>query len=458
MPHLTRPRLRLWLLFVTALVALVGVSATPAPARADTPSTIQAAYAATGGAAGPLGAATSAETCGLPQGGCTQGFEHGTYYWRESTGAHYVLSGVLATGYAALGGPGGAVGYPVTDPSCTPGLCAQQFASGDVLTSSPVRGLHHLTGGAAGQWWSYEGNVAGGLGDPISDSYAVGAWHEVDFQRGSLVDYGDLYPYVVKVQYALSDEWLSWGRAAGMGLPIAAESCGLVGGGCLQRFQDGALYWSPATGARAVRFALAQGYRGIAEQNGGLGYPVAEEGCGKRSGGCSQEFQGGTELWSPASGALAVRGALRSAYRAQGWENGRLGYPVTNEACGKRSGGCSQEFQGGTELWSPAGGAHSVLGAIRAEYQAQGWENGVLGYPISDEACGKRDGGCSQEFQGGTVLWSPSSGAHLVTGAVRSAYAARGWENSGYGYPVAEPTGAGNGRSAQRFQGGSITA
>ena len=76
-----------------------------------------------------------------------------------------------------------------------------------------------------------------------------------------------------------------------------------------------------------------------------MGYPIAEEVCGKRDGGCSQEFEHGTLYWSPASGTHAVMGALRDAYRAQGGENGKLGYPIAEQVGG---GPYTQQFQGGT--------------------------------------------------------------------------------------------------------------
>jgi uncharacterized protein with LGFP repeats len=564
-PLSRRTRPRPWVLVVAVLLWVLGAAATPASAEtAPATSPIQAAYAASGGAAGPLGAATSAETCGLPQGGCTQSFEHGTYYWRSGAGAHHVLSGVLSAGHAAAGGPGGVLGYPRQDTGPCPGadgscrqqfengweiwspatgahavpdvvsdrpftavyrsatlgyptsevdctlrgagcvqafqhgavylgpteqsgvemddgpirtaweaagaqdgtlgypardlacgtdqLCAQLFDSGTTLTTSPTTGVHRISGEVSNRWY-VAGGVQGSLGAPTDDTFSVGEGYGQDFQHGSVYGVGQTTRIV---RYALLDEWTAWGRLTGMGWPQADEQCGLVGNGCLQRFGNGGIYWSPATGAKAVRGALGSGFRGMGEQNSGLGYPVTEQGCGKRANGCSQEFQGGTLLWSGASGTGSVRGALRDEYRSQGWENGRLGYPVGGEACGKRDGGCAQEFQGGTELWSPTSGAHSVLGALRSEYASVGWENGVLGYPVADEACGKRGGGCSQEFQGGTLLWSPTTGAHLVTGSIRSTYAARGWENSSYGYPVADPRPVAA-RATQSFQGGTIT-
>ncbi|MEU2348766.1 hypothetical protein [Modestobacter sp. NPDC049651] len=563
------PRLRPWVLLAAVLLCLaLGM---PRASAAD-PSPIQTAWQATGGASGPLGAATSAETCGLRYGGCSQRFTHGTYYWSSSTGAHHVLDGVLADDWSRRGGLDGSLaypvedspvcavgsrcrqhfqngyetwtathgvhpvddrldgsksfglrwvapldaqlGYPVDDATCTlprggctqefehgalyyvpdyssawavldgairdvwtaqggvgswvgypfgdqlcgrSGVCAQQFGSDfprTVITWSSRSGAHHLSSTEVTSRWQ-RGGVDGALGAATGPERAVAGGFEQDFEHGSI--FGGDGLSAREVRYALWDEWTAWGRLTGMGRPLADERCSLEGDGCLQDFASGAIYWSPLTGAKAVRYAFAGEYERQGEQDGRLGYPVRSEGCGKRNGGCSQEFQGGTELWSGATGATTVYGALRSAYAAQGWENGRLGYPLGNEQCGGRDGGCVQELQGGTLLWSPGTGAHSVLGALRDRYRALGAETGDLGYPVTDEACGKRDGGCSQEFQGGTLLWSPVAGAHAVYFLIRDEYRQRGWENGRLGYPVAEKSCSGpDSGCRQTFQDGIV--
>ncbi len=55
-----------------------------------------------------------------------------------------------------------------------------------------------------------------------------------------------------------------------------------------------------------------------------------------------------------------------------------------------------------------------VLPQIRDAWAATGWERGELGLPRSDTFCGLRDGGCGQHFRGGSIYWSPGSGAHVV--------------------------------------------
>ncbi|GAB3713946.1 hypothetical protein GCM10028815_30770 [Mariniluteicoccus flavus] len=234
------------------------------------------------------------------------------------------------------------------------------------------------------------------------------------------------------------------------------EICGLRDGGCFQKFEGGSIYWKASTGAHFIRgriFAAAWGGQGW--ENGGLGYPTTDEHCGLRDRGCVQKFEGGLGYWSFASDAHAVWGAIGQRYAQLGWENSPLGYPTGAERCGLRDGGCFQSFQGGLVYFSGASGSHAVWGAIGERYAQLGWENSPLGYPTGAERCGLRDGGCVQSFQRGLAYFSLKAGTNPVWGAIGERYAQLGWENSPLGYPTgAEFCGLRDGGCAQRFQGG----
>jgi uncharacterized protein with LGFP repeats len=123
-------------------------------------------------------------------------------------------------------------------------------------------------------------------------------------------------------------------------------------------------------------------------------------------------FQGGTIFWSPATGAHDVRGEIRGRWAATGWERGGLGYPVTGDARAADGVGFFNHFQGGTIFWSPASGAHEVRGAIRDRWAATGWERGSLGYPTSNEY--DVSGGKRSDFQRGSIVWDARTGATTV--------------------------------------------
>jgi uncharacterized protein with LGFP repeats len=151
-----------------------------------------------------------------------------------------------------------------------------------------------------------------------------------------------------------------------------------------------------------------------------------------------------------------VSGTVNTAWQGAGAESGTLGYPTTGLICGLRNSGCGQVFQGGRIYSSTATGAHAVSGDILTAWAAQGFEAGALGYPTGDQACGLAGGGCGQNFQGGAVYSSSSSGAHAVSGAIATYWYGAGAESGTLGYPTSEAT-AVSGGTTQTFQGGRLT-
>ncbi|MGY1804691.1 LGFP repeat-containing protein [Blastococcus sp. SYSU D00922] len=199
---------------------------------------------------------------------------------------------------------------------------------------------------------------------------------------------------------------------------------------------------------------------GLWELNGGgtgvLGGPTGPQYCGLVQGGCGQHFQGGSVYWSPSTGAQMVSGAIAGSYASTGAQGGFLGYPAAPMVCGLAAGGCAQVFQGGSIFWSPASGAHPASAGIGAYWAGLGREGGPLGYPVTDMNCTLVDSGCGQWFERGSIYWSPSTGSISLTGAVNGSYRAQGAERSALRYPTAEMTCSGT-SCRQDFQGGSMT-
>jgi hypothetical protein len=89
--------------------------------------------------------------------------------------------------------------------------------------------------------------------------------------------------------------------------------------------------------------------------------------------------------FSPQTGAHEVHGAIRDKYNALGGAAGPLGLPLTDETGTPDGEGRFNHFQDGSIYWTERNGAAMVRGAIRHTWAAQGWETGILGYPIRDE-------------------------------------------------------------------------
>jgi hypothetical protein len=66
-----------------------------------------------------------------------------------------------------------------------------------------------------------------------------------------------------------------------------------------------------------------------------LGSPTSAEVCGLRDSGCLQHFQRGSIYWSPATGAQPSHGAIRARWGQLGWENGLGDVPGRGVARGR---------------------------------------------------------------------------------------------------------------------------
>ncbi|RKR20663.1 pregnancy-associated plasma protein-A [Arthrobacter oryzae] len=429
----------------------------PASGAFATWGATRATWASLGYEKGKLGYPSGTETCGLTSGGCYQTFQGGTIHWSPATGAVATWGGIRGA-WANLGFENGKLGYPTAGEVCglVQGGCSQAFQGGAVYYAPGV--------GAFATWdpirkaWGTQGYENGKLAYPTTNA-TCGQDGSCDqsFQGGFI--HWTAAAGAIATSGPIGTAWAALGSSRGqLGYPVASQVCGLVNGGCSQAFQGGAIHWSPATGAFATWGGIRTTWAGLGFEKGKLGYPAGKETCGLANGGCYQSFQGGTIHWSPAAGAFATWGAIRAAWGGLGYENGKLGYPVSNEICGLVNGGCYQAFQGGTIHWSPATGAFATWGGIRTTWAGLGFEKGNLGYPAGKETCGLINGGCYQSFQGGTIHWSPATGAFATSGPIRTTWGSLGYEKGRLGYPAsAQNCDLVTGACSQRFQNGTIT-
>jgi uncharacterized protein with LGFP repeats/peptidoglycan/xylan/chitin deacetylase (PgdA/CDA1 family) len=241
-----------------------------------------------------------------------------------------------------------------------------------------------------------------------------------------------------------------------LGAPVTAELPTPDGVGAFTHYQRGSIYWSPSTGPHVVLGDIKGTWAALGWENSAVGYPTTDELPTAGGTGAFNHFQRGSIYWSPATGAHAVLGSIREAWRGLGWEHSALGFPTTNELPTPGGAGAFNHFQHGSIYWSPATGAHEVRGDISAAWSALGWEQSALGFPTTDELPTPGGTGAFNHFQHGSIYWSPATGAHEVRGAIRDAWSAQGWEQGPLGFPTSdEHTSAGVQRSD--FQRGFIT-
>ncbi len=151
-----------------------------------------------------------------------------------------------------------------------------------------------------------------------------------------------------------------------------------------------------------------------------------------------------------------VVGAINAKYLSLGGCGSVLGAPITEERATPDAAGRYSVFERGSIYWTQAGGAFEVHGVIRDKWADVGWEAGMLGYPMTDETPTPDGVGRYNVFEGGSIYWSPDTGAHEVHGVIRDAWANTGWELGPLGYPTSDEHDVDTGRRSD-FEHGSIT-
>lgn len=202
---------------------------------------------------------------------------------------------------------------------------------------------------------------------------------------------------------------------------------------------------------------IREKWESVGGQNSFLGQPLTDELTTPDRVGRFNHFQGGSIYWTPQLGAHIIHGAIRDKWASLGYERGFLGYPTTDQSLTPHKQGEFIHFGSASIYWSAGTGAHIVLGDIRTKWAGLGWENSFLGFPLTDELPTPDRIGRFNHFQGGSIYWTPETGAHEVHGAIRDKWAQLGWERSFLGYPTHDelPATDGNGRISY-FTGGAL--
>ncbi|WP_285491652.1 LGFP repeat-containing protein [Amycolatopsis taiwanensis] len=312
--------------------------------------------------------------------------------------------------YRDLGGPGGILGFPTSDETWT--------ADG------------------AGSY----NDFAGSGGASIYWSQATGAW---------------------SLHGEIRAKYLAVGGEPVLGFPTTDENGTPAGVGRYNHFNGAggaSIYWTPGTGAHEVQGAIRSRWAQLGWETG-PGYPVTDETGTPDGVGRYNHFTKDTSIYfTPATGAHAVKGLIRDKWIALGWEGG-LGYPTTDETSTPDGVGRYNHFNraGGASIyWTPSTGAHAIQGAIRSQWASLGWETG-LGYPTTDESVTPDGIGRYNHFsKSASIYWTPATGARAVYGAIRDKWASLGWERSPLGYPTSNEYSVPGGRRND-FQHGYIT-
>src|SRR5205823_908953 len=130
-------------------------------------------------------------------------------------------------------------------------------------------------------------------------------------------------------------------------------------------------------------------------------------------------------------------------YNAMGGSSSYLGNPASGEY--PISGGWAQDYEHGTIYYSPATGAWALRGMVLGHYRALGGPGGVLGFPTSDETWTPDGKASYNDFAGAggaSIYWTSDTGAWSIQGEIRKKWLAL---SRSPGYPTTDESGTPDG-------------
>ncbi|TFV55635.1 hypothetical protein E4P42_21955 [Mycobacterium sp. PS03-16] len=282
------------------------------------------------------------------------------------------------------------------------------------------------------------------------------------------------------MQGAILEKYESLGGPADsdLGFPTIDEGPGRVGpdsrNATFSAPDRPVIFWTPPTGARVVRGAINAAWDRLGGSSGVLGVPAEDE--VYRGDVVSQRFTGGELSWHrkdktfttvPPDLAGQLRdvtvpddpaSAIAAARRAAGGALGPLGAPE-GEQYEIGEDGVGQNYAGGTIFYSPETGANVVSGQVLDKYESVGGPEGDLGFPTSSEADGGLGNSRISTFAADdrpVIFWTPDYGAVIVRGAMNAAWAKLDGAEGPLGAPIADQTASGD-VVTQRFDGGVVS-
>lgn len=328
------------------------------------------------------------------------------------------------------------------------------------------------------QAWEAAGGSGSIVGGRDGDVYQVGSGYGQEFTDGKIFFSPQSGAHLMAG--AILDKYESLGGPADsdLGFPNINEVPGLIGPDSRVSTFDAsdkpAIFWTPDTGAWAVRGAINAAWDKLGGSAGPLGVPTADE--TYEGDVVSQKFTGGDLSWNfktntftttPAELAADLAGLdvprdpttmINQAWRSSGGLGGPLG-ARQGEQTPIGDGGAAQGYAGGKIFYTPETGAYALTGAILSKYESLGGPTGDLGLPIGAEVEGGAPNSRISPFSAAdkpVIFWTPDTGAVVVRGPINAAWEKLGGAGGTLGAPTGEQSVNGDVIS-QDFSGGQIS-
>jgi uncharacterized protein with LGFP repeats len=371
----------------------------------DCLSDIERLYRQLGGADGLLGPVITTERQVADRSGRYAKYEKGFIFQRNGKPPRAVW-GTVRHEYGALGLYRGELGYPtnhLTAVSDGSGYY-QRFEGGSIYVSDA--GTHGIYGGFS-DLYKRIGGALGPLGYPTDGviETAGGVGRAQIFQQGGMwFSWGTGVHWVRGAIYTRYREL--GGSAGSLGFPTS-DTAG-IGGGALNRFENGAIYSKSGAGTHVLTGTMYAKYRGrIGEARGVLGFPTSDR--VPQGDGYKVTFEKGEIAFRPGVSLAEVHGRIVTKWRQKGAYGGPLGWPIKDTETLPDTVGRRSRFDGGAVYTQGQIGVWEVHGPIYQRYRELDETTGSLGYPRSDVVV-LGDGRSRVTFEHGTLTYDPDTG------------------------------------------------
>ncbi|MBR3176449.1 hypothetical protein IKF25_00545 [Candidatus Saccharibacteria bacterium] len=384
-------------------------------------------------------------------------YENGLIVGNERFGYHE-SSGKIREVWQKQNFEMGALGFPTSDIRDNPetGIIYQDYQGG-VIVGNDKYG-YHVSSGKIREVWQKQNFEMGALGFPVGDvldnpgSGIVFQQYEGGFIVGN--DRYGFYESRGKIREVWEKQGFEWGP---LGFPISEIQTNEISGIIYQEYQGGFIVGNEEHGYYVSSGKIRDVWTRQDCEHGPLGFPVGEVQENKGSGIVFQQYEGGFIVGNDRYGFYESRGKIREVWEKQGFEWGLLGFPISEIQTNEISGIFFQQYQGGFIVGNDKYGYYESRGRIRDVWAKQNCEHGTLGFPVGEIQENKGSGIIFQQYQGGFIVGNDRYGYYESRGKIREVWEKQGFEWGPLGFPVSEiRDNPKTGIIYQEYQGGFI--
>ena len=415
---------------------------------------IEEYYASIGGEKSILGKAKGEVSCSRSGGKkrCYKEYEVGFIYANDKEA--WDISGGILTYWQKLGGASSYLGYPTGTEKrgLSNGGAMQSFENGDIYWT-PAAGGFTVAGGIMDKWKKLDEKESVGLPLAGEQKDENGIVYQ-QFEKGRIYWTAEKGAWIIMDHYV--KRWTELKGNKGLfNYPVANEKCDLKDGGCYLEFKIGYMYWHPKHGAWDVSGGILDEWKKLDKENGVLGYPTSGE-QKDTNGLVYQQFENGRIYWTAEKGSWRMEDHYVERWTELKGNKGIFNYPTSDEKCGLSSNGCYLSFSIGYMYWHPEYGTWDVSGGVLTKWKELNKEKGALGYPTSGEQKDE-NGLVYQQFENGRIYWTAEKGAWVIMNHYVKHWTELGANKSIFDYPIiAEQCGLTGGGCYSQFKIGSM--